>query len=141
MEELHTSGLTSEGVNANEAELQHFRALHEWDAAQELISPMQVGYTVRIVSGTFKGGWGVITEIKEASVCLCWENNEEDIREILTRDIRKSFHLGDLVQVLYGPRRGDHGFVVHVNAEEVVLYKHHPTLRAVAGSEVSSCFL
>ena len=148
LEHFHMYKLTSEGVNATEEELQRFRHLPEWDEAQKYISPIKLGDRVRVISGTFKGGWGITTEIKELSVSLIWEGNEQDVRDILTRDIRKVFHLGDFVQVLYGPNRGDQGFVVHLGAEQVVLYKHQPATHIPAeqyivasGSEVgvSSC--
>ena len=56
---------------------------------------------------------------------LFWTGDEQDVREILTQDIRKSFHLGDFVQVLYGPHRGVQGFIVHLEADSVVLYKQN----------------
>jgi transcription elongation factor SPT5 len=124
MAEYHISRLTSEGVNATEAELQPFRQLSEWDSAEEFISPIRVGDNVRVVSGAFKGGWGTTMEIKDVSVCLFWKGDAQDVREILTRDIRKFFRLGDFVQVLYGPNRGVQGFIVHLDAELVVLYIH-----------------
>jgi len=127
----HMSKLTSEGVNATVEELQHFRLLSEWDRAQGSISPVRVGDKVQVVSGSFKGGWGTMAEIKETSVCLFWKGDGRDIREVLTRDIRKLFHLGDFVQVLIGPHRGVQGFIVHLEADLVVLYKPNTTIRRV----------
>ena len=129
--EYHMSKLTGEGVNATVEELQHFRSLPHWDGAQEFISPIRVGVKVRVVSGSFKGGWGTTMEIKETSVRLFWQGDEHDIREVLTRDIRKLFHLGDFVQVLYGPHRGAQGFIVHLEADLVVLYKQNAAIRGV----------
>lgn len=132
--DYHASKLTSEGVNATVEELQHFRSLPDWDCAQEFISPIRVGDKVQVVLGSFKGGWGTTMEIKETSVCLFWKGDEHDIREVLTRDIRKLFRLGDFVQVLYGPHRGVQGFIVSLEADLVVLYKQNAAIRGVLDS-------
>jgi ribosomal protein L24 len=135
--EFHMLKLTSEGVNVTHEELQHFQHLPEWEEAREFISPLKVGDRVRVVSGLFKGGWGITSEIKQTSLCLIWEDNQQDAREVLIRDVRKLFHLGDFVQILYGPNRGDEGFVVHLHGEVVVIYKRRGA--GVLGDQLSGC--
>jgi hypothetical protein len=123
--EFHTLKLTTEGVNATTEELQHFQHLPEWEEARNLIFPIKEGDRVRVVSGTFKGGWGTTSEVKTASLCLFWEDSRQDIREVLMRDVRRFFRLGDYVEILYGPNRGDQGFIVHLAGSEAVVYTRH----------------
>jgi transcription elongation factor SPT5 len=123
--EFHAFKLTSEGVNPTHDELQYFQSCPEWEEARELIFPIKEGDRVRLVSGSFKGGWGRASEVKQTSVCLAWEDNSQDIREVLVRDVRRFFHLGDFVQTLYGPHQGHQGFIVHLDAKEAVVYQPH----------------
>jgi transcription elongation factor SPT5 len=123
--EYHISKLSREGVNPTHEELQHFQHLPDWEEAREFISPIMEGDRVRVVSGTFKGGWGRTSEVKLTSVSLIWEGDTQDVREVLIEDVRRLFRLGDSVRILYGPHRGDQGFIVHLDADEVVVYKRH----------------
>jgi ribosomal protein L24 len=120
--EFHTLKLTTEGVNATNEELQHFQHLPEWEEVWNLIFPIKEGDRVRVVSGTFKGGWGTTSEVKTTSMCLFWEDSRQDIREVLMRDVRRFFCLGEYVEILYGPNRGNQGFIVHLAGSEAVVY-------------------
>jgi ribosomal protein L24 len=123
--EFHILKLTTEGVNATNEELQHFQHLPEWEEARNLIFPIKEGDRVHVVSGTFKGGWGMTLEVKTTSMCLFWEDSRQDIREVLMRDVHRFFRLGEYVKILYGPNRGDQGFIVHLAGSEAVVYMRH----------------
>jgi ribosomal protein L24 len=85
------------------------------------------GDRVRMVSGTLKGGWGWIAEVKLTSVFLIWEDDSQDIHEVLIQDVCRLFRLGDFVQILYRPNRGDQGFIVHHDTDDIVVYKRYAT--------------
>jgi transcription elongation factor len=146
--EIHMTDLSIEGINATPEELEPFRQSSKiWNEAEAMISPIKVGDWVRVVSGTFVGMVGEITEVLNMTVRIAvkktignweniesvlsndamaiqptWEEAQKDTREILTRDVRKAFKVGDLVQIVRGRDRGLDGFLVRLEADSAVIY-------------------
>jgi ribosomal protein L24 len=135
--EIHMTDLSIEGINATPEELEPFRQSSKiWNEAEAMISPIKVGDWVRVISGTFVGMVGEITEVLSMTVRIAgkrtvgdamairptWGEAQKDTREVLTRDVRKAFEVGDLVQIIRGLDRGLEGFLVRLEADSAVIY-------------------
>ncbi|KAF9455556.1 hypothetical protein BDZ94DRAFT_1363706 [Collybia nuda] len=135
-QKIHLINLSIEGINATPQELEPFRQCGEcWERAMVDISPIKVGDRVQIISGPFMGLVGEIVEVLSMTVRVCrgkgqdqWERkegtdqDEGDTREVLTRDLRRLFEAGDVVQVIHGHHRGLDGFVVHLEDSLATVY-------------------
>lgn len=119
---IHVTGLSIEGINATPQELEPFRGCEIWDKAAKHISPIKIGDRVRIVSGTFVGMEGEISDVLDMTVKVKVTGKEGDIREVLTRDVRRAFKVGDFVQVVHGLDRGLEGFLVHLEGDTVAIF-------------------
>lgn len=164
-QEIHMTGLSIEGINATPQELEPFRKSTTWNEAATFISPIRTGDWVQVVSGAFVGMVGEVLEVSDMIVKIVgkrteghWENvdnilsdedkirprwgeAQKDTREVLTRDVRKAFEIGDFVQVIHGWDRGLEGFLVGLQADSAIIYVLPPEDNAMhnqGGREVRS---
>lgn len=145
--QFHMTNLSINGINPTPQELEPFRATGElWEKSQAFIEPIKVGDWVRVVSGALIGFVGEIVDVSDMTLKISgrkkdghwedtdvllpneatrrpkWGGSQRDIREVLTRDVRKAFEPGDFVQVMSGKDRGLEGFLVDVEDEFGIVY-------------------
>lgn len=141
---FHVTDLLTEGINAQEEELDFFRQEPDlWDRAKTFISPITFGDRVRVISGPFIGMIGNITDVMSKMANIVQVGPRQDVQEVLLSEIRKEFTLGDFVQVVRGSRRGVSGFVVHVSESTVIIYTRIVVIRdgfpcELPGNEVTT---
>ncbi|RDB28223.1 hypothetical protein Hypma_001570, partial [Hypsizygus marmoreus] len=118
-----TFNLNSEGVNATEEELKYFHIDKDlWSSAEDFVTPVRVGDMVRIIHGELQGMLCHVMVVKEMMVPLMMGDNGIDSQDVIMRDVRRVFNLGDFVQVVHSPSRGASGFVINIEHGIVMLY-------------------
>lgn len=138
---VHMTGLSIEGINASSQEIQPFYHCGEyWDKASANISAIQPGDNIQVISGTLQGMIGEISEVLDMTVKFTVPGDIGGALEVLTRNVRKNFKIGDFVQVVHGPDRGLEGFLVHLDEISATIFhqsSRSDTLDGASGKEVS----
>jgi transcription elongation factor len=117
--------LSDRFVDATQDELALFRRTHnEWvvKAVDSVAVPLQINDRIQVVAGPHRGLSGYLTDIRDNHTATFESHLVPAPLQVMVRELRKLFNLGDRVKVVYGEHQSAEGFIVEMGDVSATIY-------------------